>query len=260
MQIAGHSGLLVWGSRVYVGFSDGMVVAFDATSGAERWQPVDLAAEAENNLGALPQHFDVDTTPVAGYIDDSPVVYVASAEGGLFALDADSGTQVWQNPGVTGATQLLLWEPPRAPSPKASTSNETPEAEAQTEPSVVPRKLLIAATGNSGLWAVDPMDGSVVWRSKLPDGGVAGPTPFAGALLVSASQLGVYLISPINGRVMDGLHVTEGVSALPAAYGQHAFVLTNQGKLTALHVAAPGREAPPEQSLLGGGSYSRSHW
>lgn len=252
MQIAGHSGLLVWGSRVYVGFSDGMVVAFDATSGAERWQPVDLAAEAENNLGALPQHFDVDTTPVAGYIDDSPVVYVASAEGGLFALDADSGTQVWQNPGVVGATQLLLWDPPRAPTPKDAT---------ETEPTVIPRKLLIAATGNSGLWAVDPFDGSVVWRSKLPDGGVAGPTPFAGALLVSASQLGVYLISPINGRVMDGLHVTEGVSALPAAYGQHAFVLTNQGKLTALHVAAPSRrEASPEQSLLGGGSYSRGRW
>jgi outer membrane protein assembly factor BamB len=253
MQIVGNSGILVWRSRVFVGFSDGIVVAYDATSGVERWQPVDLAAEAESNLGVLPQHFDVDTTPVAGYIDGSPVVYVASAEGGLFALDADSGTQVWQNPGVVGTTQLLLWEPKGASdAKKADDDNESTNAPL--------RKLLVAATGSSGLWAIEPNDGSVVWRSRLPDGGVAGPTPIAGALLVSASQLGVYLVSPINGRVMDGIHLTEGVSALPAAYGQHAFFLTNQGQLTSLHIAAPGREPKPSQSLLGGGSYSRGHW
>jgi outer membrane protein assembly factor BamB len=248
MQIAGHSGLLVWGNRVYVGFSDGMIVAFDATTGVERWQPVDLAAEVESNFDLTAQHFDVDTTPVPGYIDGSPVVYVASAEAGLFALDADSGTQVWHNPGVLATTQLLLWEPTK------------PSEHAVSDSAVSSRRLLIAATGSSGLWGLDPLDGSVVWRSRLPDGGVAGPAPFAGALLVSASQLGIYLVSPINGRVIDGFHLTEGVSSLPAVYGQHAFVLTNQGQLTAIHVATPTRDAIPVNSLLGGGSYSRGHW
>ncbi|MGC4063138.1 MAG: PQQ-binding-like beta-propeller repeat protein [Polyangiaceae bacterium] len=256
MQIAGHSGLLVWGSRVYVGFSDGMVVAFDATSGAERWQPVDLGAEAESNLGAIPQHFDVDTTPVPGFIDGSPVVYVASSEGGLFALDADTGTQVWQNPEVLGTSQLLLWdESARLRSAATGDSSKSHQPAGETlvagvssnSASAFRSRLLIAATGSSGLWGIDPSDGSVVWRSRLPDGGVAGPVPVAGALMVSASQLGIYLVSPLNGKVIDGLHLAEGVSALPAALGSHAFVLTNQGQLTAIHVATPkGDDAPIE--------------
>lgn len=251
MQLGGHSGLLVWGGRVYVGFSDGMVVAYDAGTGAERWQPVDLAAEAEQTLGNAPDHFDVDTTPVADTIDGSPVVYVASAQGGLFALDAESGTQTWHNPSVVGATQLLLWDEPRRKPDSAPDSAEGP--------SVRSRKLLIAATGSSGLWALEPSDGSVVWRSRLPDGGVAGPVPLAGALLVSASQLGLYLVSPLNGRVIDGLHVVEGVSALPSARGSHGFVLTNSGDLLAIHVAAPRDGEDEGVSLLGSG-YQRSHW
>ncbi|HEY5956073.1 MAG TPA: PQQ-binding-like beta-propeller repeat protein [Polyangiaceae bacterium] len=240
MQLSGHSGLLVWGNRVFVGFSDGMVVAYDSMTGAERWQPIDLAAEAEQTLGTAPEHFDVDTTPVADVVDGAPVVYVASAHGGLFALDAESGTQIWHTPSVIGTTQLLLWNEPRGN--RAADSAAVAEDEA---PASRAKKLLIAATGASGLWAIEPSDGAVVWRSRLPDGGVSGPVPVAGALLVSASQLGMYLVSPLNGRVIDGIHVVEGVSALPAARGNHAFVLTNSGDLLGLHVAAPSEHGEP---------------
>lgn len=265
MQIAGHSGLLVWGGRVFVGFSDGMVVAFDAATGAERWQPVDLAAEAEQTLGGAPEHFDVDTTPVADSIDGSPVIYVASAQGGLFALDAESGTQVWQNPAVVGSTQLLLWDEPRRRVVEASAAaeadgpNEGSSTGSNSDQPALSRKLLIAATGSSGLWAVEPTDGSVVWRARLPDGGVAGPVPLAGALLVSASQLGLYLVSPRDGRVIDGIHVAEGVSALPVARGNQAFALTNTGDLLGLHVASP-RDPASNSVSLAGSSYQRSHW
>ncbi|HMA96435.1 MAG TPA: PQQ-binding-like beta-propeller repeat protein [Polyangiaceae bacterium] len=254
MQIGGHAGLLVASNRVYAGFSDGVVIAYDAISGVERWPPVDLAAEGESVHVGSNEHFDVDTTPVADTIDGNPVLYVASAEAGLFALDAEGGTQIWQNDAVVGATQLLLWSEPQ----RRQSSNPAPADEGQP-PVARTRKLLIVATGTSGLWAIEPNDGSVVWRSRLPDGGVQGPVPFAGALLVSASQLGLYLVSPLNGRVIDGMHIVEGVSALPTAYGTHAFVMTNTGDLLALH-AAPPREPPDRGVLLLDRPYERSHW
>jgi outer membrane protein assembly factor BamB len=155
-----------------------------------------------------------------------------------------------------GTSQLMLWDEPtrKSTGPKSGDDDADPGG-----PSARSRKLLIAATGASGLWAIEPSDGAVVWRSRLPDGGVAGPVPLAGALLVSASQLGLYLVSPLNGRVIDGIHIVEGVSGLPTARGNHAFVLTNTGDLIALHVASP--KDPPDQGVsLMGSSYQRSHW
>ncbi len=235
MEISGHSGLLVWRGKVYAGFSDGTIVAYDARTGAERWQPVDLVTDSES-IGQN-EYLDVDTTPVADELDGSPVIYVASIQGGLFALDADSGTQVWSNPAVTGATELILWRQAAHPARDGG-------------PALPARKLLIAATGTTGLWALDPESGAELWRTKLPAGGIAGPVPFGGALLASASQLGLFLLSPLDGRVIDGVHLTDGVSALVAGQGQRAFVLTNAGNLLALHVGRPGHAPSAEPNEI----------
>ena len=229
MEVAGYSGPLVWRGMVYVGFSDGTVTAFDARSGGERWQPVDLSAEAEELLGEVPQYLDVDTTPVPGYIDESPVVYVGSYEAGVFALDADSGNQVWSRAEVAGVTELVLWEQP-AYRPRAG------------GPVIAAKRLLLASTGTTGLWALDPATGDPVWHRSLPDGGVSAPVPIAGALLISTTLHGLFLVSPIDGLVIDGIHTGAGFSMAAAARGRRAFILSNSGQLVSLHVAAP---SPP---------------
>lgn len=224
MEVAGYSGPTLWRDKVYIGFSDGTVSAFDAKTGAERWPTVDLSAEAEQTLGELPQQLDVDTTPVADVIEAGPVVFVGSYAGGVFALDAESGTQVWSNPGVVGVTELTAWSEP----------------EHTRDGQVVPeRRLLIASSGTTGLWGLDPETGREVWRRSLPSSGVSAPVPIAGALLVSASRLGVFLVSPLGGELIDGIHIADGSSVAPAAYGTRAFVLTNGGSLLGLHVTPP---------------------
>ncbi len=225
MEVAGYAGPLVWRGLVYAGFSDGTVTAYDADTGAERWQPVDLSAEAEEALGDVPRYLDVDTTPVPSIIDESPVVFVGSYDGGVFALDADNGSKVWGRSEVTGVNEIVLWHQPGRES-----------SEGLKEP---PRDLLLASTGTTGLWALDPRTGEDVWHRPLPDGGVSAPVPIAGALLVSTTLHGLYLMSPLDGAVIDGIHTGAGFSMAPAAYGLRAYILSNSGTLLALHVTPP---------------------
>src|SRR5690606_37859625 len=131
MEVAGYSGPELAFGRVYMGFSEGTATCFDAASGDEVWQPVDLAAEAEQSLGDIPTYLDVDTTPVATRIAAGNVVIFGSYQGGVFALEAETGLQIWANTGVLGVSDLELWEQPSAQ-----------RAEGPTEA----RRLLLVAT------------------------------------------------------------------------------------------------------------------
>jgi outer membrane protein assembly factor BamB len=225
MEVAGHSGVSLWKGKVYAGFSDGTVAAFDALTGVEAFTPADLAAEVEAATGETPQYLDVDTTPVPDTIAKGPVVFVASYAGGAFALDAENGTQVWSNPAVLGVSDLVSWSEPAHTTHRGTLSPE--------------RRLLLAASGTTGLWALDPETGEEVWRRALPSGGVSAPVPIAGALLVSTTRLGVFLVSPVGGELIDGIHMADGSAMTPAAFGTRAFVLTNAGSLLALRVTPP---------------------
>lgn len=228
MEIAGYAGPLVTPDRVYVAYSDGHVSAYDPLDGNDRWPPVDLSAEVEQAQGEVPRYLDVDTTPVLDTISVGRVVYVASYAGGVFALDAQTGSRVWVNDRAAGVNHLVLWqEPPHAPRDHLG-------------PAVPGRKLLLASSGTTGFWALATEDGREAWRRPLPDGGVSAPVPIAGALMVSTTRYGLFLFSPIDGGLIDGLGLSNGLTMAPAAYGRRAFVMSNTGVLLGIHVNPPG--------------------
>ena len=47
------------------------------------------------------------------------------------------------------------------------------------------------------------------------------------------------VISPINGKVIDGLDMGGGFAHTPAAYGNRAFLFTSSGRFLGLHIAPP---------------------
>jgi outer membrane protein assembly factor BamB len=226
MEVAGHAGVLVQDQRVFIAFSDGTVTAYDTTTGQEQWQPVDLSAEAEQALGNAPKYLDVDTTPVAVDIGGMPSIVVASYAAGITALGAETGGLVWTNPGVLGTTDLTLWEQPAHQDRK--TGQRFPE-----------RRILIANTGTSGVWGLDPETGEEIWRQALPEGGVNKPAFISGAMLVTTSRQGIYLMSPLDGAVIDGIDTQVGFSMPATAYAERAFVLSNSGQFLALSVSTP---------------------
>lgn len=226
MEIAGNAGPLVWRDRVYAAFSDGTVTAYDFKTGQESWAPVDLSAATEQTSGDIPIYFDVDTTPVASNSEGTPVIVVASYEGGVYALHADNGTNVWSNPLVYGANDIYLWQQPERPSPKGGLP-------------IPARQLLIVSTGMSGLWGLDPDTGEEVWHREIPLGGTSEAVPALGGLLFSTTQAGLFLVSPLDGTVIDGIHTGAGFSMPPVAYGQRAFIVSNTGRFYGLHISRP---------------------
>jgi outer membrane protein assembly factor BamB len=229
MEIAGYAGPLVTSDRVYTAFSDGHVVSYDALDGSERWQPVDLSAEVEQTTGEIPRYLDVDTTPVLDTIKSGRVVFVAAYSGGVYALDAETGARVWANDRAQGVTELMLWQ---------ELMHGPRDGVGPVEPA---REALIASSGTTGLWALSPEDGRELWRRELPEGGISAPVPIAGALMVSTTRYGLFLFSPLNGGVIDGVDTTGGLAMTPAAYGLRAFVLSNGGTFLGVEVLPPGK-------------------
>jgi outer membrane protein assembly factor BamB len=89
-SIRGASGVSVQGDTVFVGFSDGHLVALGRANGQVKW---DRALSPGGQFG------DVDATPI---LMDG-VLYTASYREGVFALDPATGEVRWQSkvPGLT---------------------------------------------------------------------------------------------------------------------------------------------------------------
>jgi len=221
LEIAGHAGVAYDEGRVYVAFSTGHVVAYDIDTGKERWPEVDLSATGGTAAEDQQPYFDVDTTPLV--VGDR--VLFGSIAGGITALDATAGSAIWRRAEATGVAWLTHW-------------HEDAHVDAQGA-DVPERSLVIAGSGTTGLWALDPKTGAVVWRRQGPVGALVSPVAIAGALLVGSSKGGLFLFEPREGNVIDGLETGTGFAAGAAAYGNRAFVLTNGGVLLGLQVVVP---------------------
>ncbi len=248
MEVSGYAGPAVDGDSVFFAFSDGHVASYGALDGQERWTPVDLSAEAEESTGDAPRYLDVDTTPVIDTIAPLPAgassangsapvnvptrtVFVAGYAGGVYALDAQSGTRLWGNDKAIGVTDLVMWyEPAHLPNPNGP-DRGGPEVPAQ--------RALLASSAVSGLWALDPTTGRALWRRPVPEGGITAPVQIAGALLVGTTRYGLFLLSPRNGRAIDGFDLGSGFAQTPVAYGDRAYVMSNAGTLIGLQIISP---------------------
>ena len=79
----------------------------------------------------------------------------------------------------------------------------------------------------------------MVWRNKLPEGGVTAPVPIAGAILVGTTRYGLFLISPRNGKAIDGMDLGTGFAQTPGAFGGRAYIMTNTGTFLGVAITPP---------------------
>jgi outer membrane protein assembly factor BamB len=237
MEVSGYAGPAFDAGRIFQAYSDGHVQAYDARDGSEAWPaPIDLAGEAETAAGGeAPRYLDVDTTPVITDIAGAGrVMFVAGYAGGVYALGVENGGQVWKNDKAVGVTELFLFYEP------AHDLNAA--AAARGEPRQPERRILLASSGTTGLWALDATTGRSIWRLPIPEGGITAPVQVSGALAVGTTRYGFFLLSPLNGKVIDGFDTGTGFAQTPSAFGNRIYVMSNAGTMLGIDVNGPHRK------------------
>jgi len=88
LSLTGNSAALVAGPLVFAGFADGKVIAYERASGQTRWESTISAPGGRTEIERL---VDVD----GRFVLSNGVIYVASFQGRLAALQAVSGDLLW---------------------------------------------------------------------------------------------------------------------------------------------------------------------
>ncbi len=203
ITIAGHAGLLLDSGRLFTGFTDGAVVAIDAIDGRLLWE-LDTSVDVDLRPGDVPQFLDVDTTPVL--IDG--VLYVASFNGGLYALDPASGTVQWREPQLGGVVALAAAGP-----------------------------MLVIASARRGVLLFDPVAREVRWTRANERGAPTQPVVTESGTLMYGETQG----SLLSLRLSDGAEIGRaesgyGFSGAPAVLGTVGAAISNGGNFLCLRV------------------------
>jgi outer membrane protein assembly factor BamB len=265
---------------VYVGADDGGMYAFDAETGTQRWvykahgpiasQPVyadDMLffTSGENRVYALdartgkwqwqydreaPESFTIRGYPAPLVVRGR--VYVGFADGYLACLQASSGDVLWARSLAGDATRFIDVDSTPlyyrdmlyvsaystgvfALDPKDGSTHWRFEVEGATTVRARGSRLYFTAA-KSGLHALD-LDGHLLWRQALAKGGeLSAPTVVGGYVLVSSALGGTYVADAVSGQLYQYFAPGHGVTSEATSDGRQVYVLSNGGYFYALAV------------------------
>ena len=191
--IRGYASPLVFGGRVYAGFSDGYLVALNARVGDVIW--------ARSLAGSTTARFaDVDATPVL--VDGT--LYAASYSAGVYALQPSDGSVRWRYD-VEGATTVsVLGDRVYFAATRAGVHCLDKKGHLVWQQALAAQGELSPPTVVDGRW-----------------------------LMVSASDGGSFVVDPPSGRLLQFFDPGHGVTSMPATDGKQIYILTNAGFLYA---------------------------
>lgn len=200
--ISGHAGLAVTDDMVITGFSDGALVALDATDGSVQWV-LETATDVDLRAADSPRFLDIDTTPLI--VGD--LVYAASFSGGLYAVDLSNGTLEWRDEARTGAIGL-----------------------AHT------RDTLIITSADEGVVAIDRISRALRWRHALEHGSPTEPIIVGNMVVFGESMGSLMALSSGSGVELGRLDAGSGFSAAPRVVAGMGVVLSNGGRVFAFGI------------------------
>lgn len=190
---------LIYNGKVFVGFANGQMIAFDLYQGQPLWQvPVGLPS-SPNAVGNM---VDVDANP----LEDNNAIFTVAYHGNLMAISVTNGNVLW-------AVPVSSFETPSIGSVRVAVTDET-------------GKVIV----------YDEASGQELWEQKdFLYRSVSPPTILNNWVIVGDYAGYVHFLSLTDGTPLARIHVSDsGIRAQPIIYGNTLIVTSTDGKIIAL--------------------------
>jgi len=199
---------------------------------------------------------------------DQGKLYVASLEGIVYALDAETGDLIWQfeaddeiwaAPAIIGDTLYIGTFNGKVFAVDTNTGNETWQQPFETDGPIISTPLVdngmvYAASFDRHIYALDAVDGSLVWQfpdteeveSKPERWFWTSPVIHNGIIYAPNMDGKVYVINATNGSVIEIIDLGSAVSSTPVVAQDKVFIATEDGDLFYIDTEdISKREMPP---------------
>ncbi len=198
MILEGGSSPVITNDIVVQGSAEGRVTLLTLDKGQLLWQRRLVEPEGISDISRM---VDIDADPLV----KNDIIYVASYQGKLVALDKFKAMPIWEH--------------------DLSTRNDL----ALTD------SALFVSDAKGKIWAFNPTTGKVLWRQNNLSGRILTAPVVTGENIVVADNLGnVHWLSQSDGHfVARVLMDKKGISSTPVAEGNRVFVMSNKGAIVA---------------------------
>jgi len=182
------------GSKLYLGFSDGVLLALQAATGETIW---------ERSFNRTGRFQDVDTEPVLS--PDGSTLYVASPDLSILVVKTSDGSSVDSFPDASGFLPLIDFK----------------------------EGSLVYSTQNGSVRKYDLSTKKLLWELPLDQKGLAGDiVEFKkGIGMFVSTRFGVHLIDLKKGTLIEEKYLGEGIISRPFSDGQRIFILSGRGRM-----------------------------
>ncbi len=201
LSLTGNSRPLVHGELVLAGFDDGKLIAYDRASGKIRWESTISVPGGRTEIERL---VDVD----GNFVIRDGVIYVASFQGRLAAIQAVSGDLLWSREFST------------------------------YQPIAIDDDALYLSSDNSHIWAIDRRTGTAFWKQDvLHARKITAPAIFGDNLVVADLDGYLHWFSKGEGTLLGRIRTSYTRNYVqPITWQKSVLTLDRQGLLASVSV------------------------
>ncbi|HID44508.1 MAG TPA: outer membrane protein assembly factor BamB [Chromatiaceae bacterium] len=200
LTLRGSSSPVISGGSVYCGLAGGKMIALSLDSGLVEWESRITVPAGRSDLERM---VDVDTDPLLY----SGSVYGGAYQGDVAALGEGSGKEFWKRKISVYNNLAVNWQ------------------------------QLAVSDAQGFVWSLDPDTGSARWRQKaLMNRQLSAPALQGDFTVVGDFEGYLHWLSSEDGAMAARMDVGDAIVAAPLVVDDSLYVLSSDGKLTALRL------------------------